>query len=433
MAMVTAPPCYTTEWQRTRPDHVVYLPSSPSAPDAYNDHLLVTQSPRGALIAIWTQGSYEGAADLRVVCARSVDEGTSWSSPQVIAGPTDGLGRVAWAGFPLVSASGRIYCCYNKNVGVTDGGYYFTGVLRCAYSDDDGITWEQGNVDLPYRRTRFDNPAPGVPCKCVVWQVPIPGPGGSRIVGFTRWSSVAAFPPPRDGYHLDSSSEVLRFDGIDRGPHPRDFQMTWLPEDGYPIRVACPIEPERSRGYSLCEEPSVVALPDGRLFMVTRTVTGRIWYTVSSDEGRSWAPPDVLRDRDGGVELLHPKAPCPLYALVDGRFLLLLHNHDGFEHGGRGPGDMNARRPVFVVVGEYRAGALQPLWFSRPKEMCDTEGVAAGPALRPWLPMYASLTERDGRRILWYPDRKHFLLGRLITDAWLAGMNVPWPARASAA
>jgi len=148
---------------------------------------------------------------------------------------------------------------------------------------------------------------------------------------------VERFTSPAQGFHFDSSAELLRFDNLHEAPDAEAIQVTWLPEGDQPIRVACPIDPERSRGYSLCEEPSVVRLPDDRLFLVVRTVTGRIWYTVSEDEGRSWRPPEVLRAQDGGSEMLHPKAPCPLYALADGRFVLFFHNHDGFGYGGRGP------------------------------------------------------------------------------------------------
>jgi len=42
---------------------------------------------------------------------------------------------------------------------------------------------------------------------------------------------------------------------------------------------------------------------------------------------------------------------------------------------------------------------------------------------RHWLALYGCLTERDGERILWYPDRKHFLLGRCLTDEMLAPMT----------
>jgi hypothetical protein len=428
MVNATTLRCYTQEWQRTQPDYVVYLPQRPDGPDGYADHFLVEETPRGVLLAIWTTGDVEAAPNERVVCSRSIDGGLTWSDPHVIADNEGQPGEVAWAGFPLVSAAGRIYCWYNKNVGVRDGGDYFTGVLRCAYSDADGLAWTQGHVDIPYRRTRFDNPDPRVPCKCVVWQKPIRDARGRWLVGLSRWSSAAVFPPPAKGYHLDTSSEVMRFENIDAGPHPADVRITWLPEGDQPIRVACPIEPERSRGYSLCEEPGMVLLPDGRLFMVLRTVTGRIWYTVSDDEeATTWRTPEPLRYQDGGEEVLHPKAPCPLFALRDGRFLLLFHHHDGFGYGASGPWDMNARRPLFLSVGAYRATAHQPIWFSRPKQVCDTHGVGVGPESLIWLAMYSSVTEQGGRRVLWYPDRKHFLLGRAITDEWLADMEVPRP------
>jgi hypothetical protein len=317
-----------------------------------------------------------------------------------------------------------MYCFYNKNIGVVDGACYFTGLLRCAYSDDDGLTWRRSDAELSVRRTRFDHPDPRVPCKWVVWQQPIRDARRRWMVGFSRWSSVHVFPKPQTGYHLDSSVELMRFENLDEGPEPQRIRITWLPA-GDPIRVPCPIEPERSRGYSLCEEPSLVLLPDGRLFLVVRTVTGRIWYTVSDDDGASWRAPEILRYHDGGADVLHPKSPCPLYALQDGRFLLFFHNHDGTGYGARGPWDMNARRPLFAVVGAFRPEAHQPLWFSQPKLVCDTHGMGAGPESRIWLAMYASLTEWKGDRVFWYPDRKHFLLGRKITDAWLAQLQVP--------
>jgi len=414
-----------TEWKRTGPDYLVYRPSSPSGDDGYNDHFLVEVTPGGALLAVWMQGSREGAPDLRVVASRSGDRGLAWSAPQVIADDGGEPGRVAWAGFPVVSTAGRIYCFYHKNMGLTDGGHYFTGVLRCAYSDDDAQTWAQSGVDIPFRRTRLDHPDSTIPCKCVVWQKPIRDAKGRWLVGFTRWSSVVVFPPPAHGFHFDSSAELMRFVNLDEGPHPRDVRITWLPEGDARLRVACPIDPERSRGYSLCEEPSLVLLPDGRLFMVLRTVTGRIWYTVSEDGGRSWRPAKVLRVRDGGDEVLHPKAPCPVYALRDGRFLLFFHNHDGYGGGARGPWDLDGRRPLYVAVGAFRSTAHQPVWWSQPKRVCDTDGVPIGPQARVWLAMYASLTEHGGRRVLWYPDRKHFLLGRLLPDPWLNGLEVP--------
>ena len=83
----------------------------------------------------------------------------------------------------------------------------------------------------------------------------------------------------------------------------------------------------------------------------------------------------------------------------------------------------------YIAVGEYRPEAHQPIWFSKPKMLCDTHGVGVGPGSLVWLAMYASLTERDGKRIFWYPDRKHFLPGRYITDEMLADLTVPTGGR----
>lgn len=419
--------CYTDDWQRTGPDLVAYLPPKPLQHDGYNDHFQVDFTPKGDLLAIWTQATFEAARDVRVVFARSEDGGRSWSPPQQLAGTEDGSGMVSTFGFPVISRKGRIYCFYNKHLGITDGGTYITGVMRVKYSDDDGRTWKPGGADIIQRRTRFDHPDPKVGAKTIVWQRPIRDAKGRVLVGFSRWSSLQVYPRPVGGNrnHLDTQCELMRFDNIDESPEPADIKITWLPKEVGTIRVPPPIEPDRSRGYSLAEEPGIVLLPDGRLFMTMRTVTGRIWYTVSTDDGASWRKPEVLRYRDAGSEVLHPKSPCPLYGLKDGRFLLFYHNHDGHSYGATGPWDMDARRPLFFAVGAFRAQAHQPIWFSQPKQLCDTQGVGVGWENLFWLAMYSSLTERDGQRIFWYPDRKHFLLGRYLPDDMLADRIVP--------
>ena len=427
MLDVTSFDCYTDDWRRTNPDLVVYLPPRPGQRDGYGDHFQVDFTPGGDLLAIWTQGSREGAPDLRVVVARSLDGGLTWSTPSEIDGADNGL--VSCFGYSLMSRSGRIYCVYNKHLGITDGGSYHTTVMRCKYSDDDGITWQAGGLDIPYRRTRFDHPDPGVPTKCNVWQKPIRDDRDRLLAGFTRWSSFQVFPRPTGGTrtHWDSQCELMRFDNIDEGPEPRDIQITWLPDQEGTIRVPPPIEPERSRGYSLAEEPGIVLLPDNRLFMTIRTLTGRIWYTVSEDDGHTWRDPEVLLYQDGGDEVLHPQSPSPLYRLEDGRYLLFYHNHDGTGYGATGPWDLDGRRPLFMAVGEFRPDASQPIWFSEPELVCDTLGVGVGPQSLMWLAMYATMTERDGSRTLWYPDRKHFMLGRHITDEMVDGLYAPEP------
>ena len=47
-----------------------------------------------------------------------------------------------------------------------------------------------------------------------------------------------------------------------------------------------------------------------------------------------------------------------------------------------------------------------------------------GPKRTAEIATYTSFTEFKGRRTLWYPDRKYYLLGKHITDELLADMTV---------
>jgi len=419
------PSCYTDDWQRTEPDYVVHLPEKPGQDDEYADHIHTFSTPGGDLMTIWTQGTYESAPDMRTVYARSADGGLTWSQCQDMATPP-APNLCTAQGFPIVSRAGRIYCLYMPHSGVGES-QVWTGPMHVKYSDDDGHTWVDSGVDIPFRRTRYDHPDPKIDPTCIVWQQPLRDGQGRWIVGFSRWSSQMVYPRPLGGNrnHADSQCELMRFDNIDEGPDPADIKVTFLPDEEGTIRVSCGIEPDATRGYSLAEEPAITTLPDGRLWMNMRTVTGRLWYTVSDDHGHSWRPPEALRYFDDGAEVLHPKSPEPIYRLEDGRYLLFYSNRDGFDQGDTGPWDMAARRPIWIAVGQYRPDARQPLWFSQPRLLMDTQRVKAGLQQLDWLAMYASLTERDGERVFWYADRKTFALGKRITDQFLQGMTPP--------
>jgi hypothetical protein len=104
-----------------------------------------------------------------------------------------------------------------------------------------------------------------------------------------------------------------------------------------------------------------------------------------------------------------------------GRYVLFIHNHDG-HYQGYGPTDSGFhRRPIHLVTGRFQPGADQPVWFDEPRFFMDHDGVALGkPGTRGRLDLalYASFTVRAGRAVLWYPERKFFLLGRVIGPEW---------------
>lgn len=415
-------PCYSDDWTRTEPDLVVYLPTKPPFAEEASDHVLVDVTPGGDLLAIWTSATVQGAHDYCVVHARSTDDGVTWTTPDPIAAP-EKLGNYCNFGWPVISKSGRIYVFYNFAPGIGEG--FINGIMRCKYSDDDGHTWIDGGVEIPYRRSKFDHPDPSVLSRCIVWQKPIRDARDRPIVPLTRSTAAFVKPPSKDKNTLESRCEFIRYDNIDDGPDPKDIELTFLPDDEDLIWVPVTFEPEASEGYTFCQEPGIVLLPDGRLFTEMRTINGQIWYTVSDDGGHTFRPTEILRFKDDGNPVLNPCAPSPMFRLDDGRFLLFMQNHDGYGYGGHGPSDLNSRRPQFFVVGEFRPDAHQPVWFSDPKMIFDTQNVGVFPHFYKWLSMYASLTEHSGRRKFWYADRKTFVLGRHITDKMLDDMTVP--------
>jgi hypothetical protein len=406
----------------TKPDYVVYVPNvnDEKVNDTGNEHFLVFDGPDGSLMAVWTQSSAETQPDQHIAFASSKDEGVTWSKPEIIAGPRKpGEGHIASWAYPLVSKSGRIYVLYSQHIGKHDSFYHHTGWLHGIYSDDNARTWSKPQ-DVPVARSINDNPDTSYPPNMLCWQKPLRlGKEGKYLAGFTRWTSVAVRKnPTRDWRSHDSRVEFMRFENVDENPEPKDLKIRWFAANDKALAVPFPGHPE----VSSCQEPSIVKLPDGRLFCVMRTATGSPYWSASGDQGETWSEPRPLLRRDGGQPLLHPLSPCPIYDVGgntagSGNYALFIHNHDG-HYQGYGPADTSYhRRPVYLVRGRFHAGADQPVWFDEPTLFMDHDGVSLGkPGTkgRTDLALYASFTVRHGQAVLWYPDRKFFLLGRVV-------------------
>lgn len=409
----------------TKPDHVVFVPKlGEDVSDTGNEHFLVFDGPDGSLMAVWTQSTSEGKPDQHIVFTRSDDEGATWAAPRVIAGPAKpGAEPIASWGFPLVSRKGRIYVLYSRHAGVVDTFFHTTGRLEGIWSDDHGKTWSAPRT-VPVRRSSRDNPDPAVPANCITWQKPLRlTKDGKYLAGLTRWTSkaVAKNPTPSWISH-DSRVEFMRFDNLDDHPDADKLEIRWAAADDAALAVPFPGHP----GVSACQEPAIVKLPDGRLFCVMRTAAGSPYWSVGTDDGLTWTAPRPLLRKDGGAPLPHPLSPCPIYDVGgneagSGRYALFIHNHDG-HYQGYGPTDTTFhRRPIHLVAGTYRAGAHQPVEFGEPRFFMDHDGAPLGPPGskgRMDLALYASLTVRKGRAVLWYPERKFFLLGRTIGEDW---------------
>jgi len=408
---------YRRELARTDPDFVVYVPRSEEGRDAENQHFLVVPTLTGDFLAFWTQASWEASADQRVVVSRSADRGESWSNPREIDGPSEedpeGTGLASW-GFPFVPPEEeRIYCFYNKNVGTGDVRGADTGRLHFRYSDDDGRTWSEETPDLPLGGAALDHPDPEVPPTWITYQKPVVTPGGAVLAGFTRWASNAYHPTSKNAFERESEIWFLRFENLLAAPDPEELRVTTWPEGRHGLRVPHPGDPE----ISVAQEPAIQPLSDGRLICLMRTLKGMIYYSLSVDDGKSWSKPRILRYGREGEPLLNPIAPCPIYRLEDGRFLLFFYNNDGRANGGWGPGDYKRNRtPLYYSLGREKEGAGQPLEFDFPRYLLGSDGVSVGPMGRTEVATYPSFFEYEGEAYFWYPDRKHFLLGKRMTD-----------------
>jgi hypothetical protein len=422
-----------TELGVTKPDFVVFVPgvTDTDVSDTGNEHFLVFDGPDGSLMAVWTQSSAESQPDQHIAFARSTDEGKTWSPPRIIAGPKKpGDGHMASWGYPLVSKSGRVYVLYSQHIGKSDNFVHHTGWLHGIHSDDNGQTWSRPR-NIPLARSLRDNPDTNMPPNMLCWQKPLRlGKDGKYFAGFTRWTSFAVRKNPTKAWiSADSRVEFMRFENVDDNPAVQDLKIHWFAANDKALAVPFPGHPE----VSACQEPTVVKLPDGRLFCVMRTASGSPFWSVSADVGETWTPPRRLLRKDGGEPLLHPLSPCPMYDVGgntagSGRYVLFIHNHDG-HYQGYGPTDSGFhRRPICLVPGRFRPGADQPVWFDEPKFFMDHKGVSLGkPGTngRLDLALYSSFTVRQGQAVLWYPERKFFLLGRKITPEFFADTKLP--------
>ena len=316
--------------------------------------------------------------------------------------------------------AGGVYLFWNQNIGIQDVREDTTGELMYRWSDDDGRTWSEPSR-LPIRKSAISNPDPKVPESWVTFQCPIITRRGDVMVGFTRWASTKV--QPKGGlFERDSEIWFLRFDNILTVENPADLKVTTLPDGEHGLRVPAPGE----TAMSVAQEPTFQDLSDGRMICTMRNRTGCIQYALSADGGHTWDEPRPMRFAPGGPRLPQPLAPCPMYKLSDGRFIQVFHNNDGTAHGGKGVTDSKVvRRPVFAAIGREIHNPDQPLIFTQPRVLADNNGVPFGEKHDTQIGTYPSLFEFEGKVYFWYPDRKHYLLGKILTPQLLNDTGLP--------
>lgn len=236
-----------------------------------------------------------------------------------------------------------------------------------------------------------------------IYQVPRRLPDGRYLFAYTKWSSYRVTPSNGKWYEDDAHLYFMRCENLDDDPEPKELRFTFLPDDERGVGI-----PNEAGDRSCAQEPCWTPLPDGRLFCTMRTAFGYAAYTVSADGGHTWSVPKPIRFSDGTV-FAHPLSPCPIYETQPGVYMLLYHGH-AEDIGG-------CRNPLYRAKGFFDAEAEQPIRFEpedRDLYMALPDDAEIAGHQNRQLAMYSSALKIGERTVLWYPDRKCFLLGKYL-------------------
>lgn len=375
---------------RADPRHLLNGRLLPSR--SYCDQPYVAGTDDGAWLAVMTTGAgHEGARGQHVVALRSADQGLTWSDPVAIE-PADGP-EASYAVL-LKAASGRIYAFYNHN---TDGirevagenGETFARVDSLGhyvfkFSDDHGRTWSPRRYEVPIREFEVDRRNRYGGAVRFFWNVGKPCVRDGTV--FLPHIKVAAM---GEGFFAQSEGALLRSPNLLTEPDPEKIVFETLPEGGAGLRA-----PEG--GGRVAEEQSVVALSDGTLYCVYRTVDGWPACAFSRDDGRSWTAPQYKRYAPGpeGRRFKHPRAANFVWKCANGRYLYWFHNHGGpaAARGAWNPYD--DRNPAWLSAGrEIETPQGRRLAWSEPEIVLYDDD--------PFIRMsYPDLIEEKGRFFL---------------------------------
>lgn len=387
-----------------KPDYIVYVPKKENMVlgDNYNDHFQVFNNNEGKLFAVWTQASKESDIDQHIAFSKSQDKGLTWSEPIVLAGSKNKKNPQLLASWqqPMVSKSGRIYVLWNQQINNLKPHF---GLMFGIYTDDEGETWSSPKkIEMPKMERDSDDPL--VPPRWCNWQRPLRlGKDDKYLVGVSRHGTAPN--EEKNGVAI----EFLQFDNIDSNPSVDNIKLSWFATNKDALKV------EHEKFGSACEEASIVKLPDGRLFSLMRTSSGYPFWSQSRDNGVTWSKPEILRERDGGKPYLHPRSPCPIYdwkgpEAGSGYYFAFVHNTFDFNRGSA----YQNRGPLYLIAGKFNPKSKQPIEFAPMKVFSNRPEKNS---------FYTSVTFVDGKTVLWFPDKKFYLLGRIIGQEWFDGLK----------
>ncbi|HVF10507.1 MAG TPA: sialidase family protein [Abditibacteriaceae bacterium] len=260
--------------------------------------------PTGKLLAVFTGQNVHGPHE--AVGAYSADGGTTWSSPVTLFGGSalsdassdtnEGYGDPN-----LVIVNEKRVMVFCVSLRVTDDSLDLSRTrFWRRISDDGGSTF--GSVEeLPRHKKYYVGTVhPGMRLR-----------NGTLLMGYS-WDK-----PAEEGRPATGEGEMDCYSGA---LISSDEGMTWAPGGDVHVDAekAAQHLPHATGGL---DEPAIVELPDGTLFLLGRTGTDRLWQSFSHDGGLTWQAPTPS-------PLESHNCPAALLRLEeDGAILVVYNNH----------------------------------------------------------------------------------------------------------
>jgi len=343
-------------------DSYALVKSAGSGVEAFNFQQYMSITPAGTWMCFWTQGSTESTPDQRAVCARSTDNGKTWSSEIIIEDAAPVYKIPAWVMPFTVPHSGRVYAFYWYNINddtIRDGGDIFF-----KYSDDDGLTWSERHR-AGVCRTPIDDDGQ----EMHGWNFGpfVIMPNGKPMMNYNKIRRSSMLDGKPDLWETEAF--FMECENIMFESDPKKLIFNFYPDGGHGLFVKHPVN-----GQNFGQEATLLPLSNGKILTVFRTRTGNLYFSVSKDEAKTWNQPEPLRFCPYGPMLLQPCASPPIKKLKDGRIVLLYHNTEADRSG------WNPRHPLWILVGREVLGTdcNGGIVFGSPRILLYNDGVPGG-------------------------------------------------------
>jgi hypothetical protein len=287
----------------------------------YSDQPYIVITEDGGWLCVLTTGvGREGQSGQHIVSTRSTDLGRTWSKLVDIE-PANGP-EASWV-MPVITPAGRVYVFYTYNKdNIRDSRSLLEsnrprvdtfGAYAYKFSDDGGRTWSGQRYYIPMRPLRIESKNPLGPSQPLFWGIGEPIiDRGDVFFGAAKISHFG------HGFMAEDRGVIFHSPNLLKENDPARHKWVTLP-DG--VEGLAPVKGP------IADEHNIVALSDGSLFVMARTVEGHPVHYYSRDRGKTWTNPAYATYTPGGRKFRHPRA-CPrLWKAANGRFLFWFHNN----------------------------------------------------------------------------------------------------------